>query len=419
MADIKRLKDGFMEDVKITPTVVKETLDFTSSIVDQCGARLAGSESCRKAAHMIKDEMGRHCDSAKIEEFDLHPEAFLGFFKVIVPIYILSSFLLYFNQIVAGAAGYFLCAFIVVGEFLFYWELTDPFYKKMKGYNVVGVVEPEGEVKRQIILSGHHDSAYEFTFLARYQKLYAVRIGLAVITLFAALILSWIWVYYRYAAGVDPAFVKYLQYGAFAGLIFVVPMYFFISKEGTPGAGDNMIATAIAVKIAELFKKSKDEGKPILKNTRLIILSVDAEESGLRGSRAYAKRHKDELLATPTYNFNIDSIYNLDQLQFFTADINSTVRLSRKMATECKEIAGELGYKARLFALTPGGGATDAAEFAKIGVEATTLVGMPTDVIRGGMVYHTLNDTVEHIEPGAVEASLKIALAYVLKKERS
>ena len=43
---------------------------------------------------------------------------------------------------------------------------------------------------------------------------------------------------------------------------------------------------------------------------------------------------------------------------------------------------------------------------------------MPTNIIRDGMVYHTLKDTVEHIEPEAVEATLKIALAYILKKEK-
>jgi len=43
---------------------------------------------------------------------------------------------------------------------------------------------------------------------------------------------------------------------------------------------------------------------------------------------------------------------------------------------------------------------------------------MPTNLIRDGMVYHTLQDNVEHIEPEAVEATLKIAFVYILNKER-
>jgi len=406
-----------VEDIIITPVDVQETLGFTAQVVDKCGARLTGSESCKKAAGIIMDEMNKYCDSVRIENFDIHPKAFLGFFKVVVIIYILSSFLLYFDYIVISAIGYLLGTLIVLGESMFYWEILEPFYKKMNGYNVIGTIEPTGELKQQIILSGHHDSAHEFRFLAHHQKLYAFRIMMAMMTMFTVLVLSWIWVYYRFKIGVDPVFITYMRYGVFAGLIFVAPMYFFISQKGTPGAGDNMIATAIVIKIAELFKKAGEKNRHILKNTRLVILSFDAEEAGLRGARAFAKQHKGELLTIPTYNFNIDSIYNLRELQFLTTDINSIVRLSKKMAVECKEIAKKLGYRTRLFAITPGGGATDAAEFAKIGVESTSLIGMPTNLIRDGMVYHTLKDKVEYIEPAAVEATLKIALAYIMKKE--
>ena len=55
------------------------------------------------------------------------------------------------------------------------------------------------------------------------------------------------------------------------------------------------------------------------------------------------------------------------ELQFLTTDINSTIRLSMEMARQCKDIAAELGYATHLFAIPPGGGGTDAAEFAKIG----------------------------------------------------
>jgi hypothetical protein len=72
----------------------------------------------------------------------------------------------------------------------------------------------------------------------------------------------------------------------------------------------------------------------------------------------------------------------------------------------------------RLIPIPPGAGGTDAAEFAKVGVEATTLIGLPAKIQSERFVYHTLNDTVEHIEPAAVEATLKIALDYILKKEQ-
>jgi aminopeptidase YwaD len=406
-----------MTEIKITAADVRDALAFTGRVIDECGARLAGGASCKKAAQIIMSEMKKYCDCVQIEEFDVHPESFLGFFKITVIIYLLSSLLLFFDYILAGAIGFLLIIFLVISKSIFYWEIFDFFYRKMQGCNVIGSIEPAGFVKQQIILSAHHDSAYEFRFLARHQELYPLRILTAFLTLITVFILSWIWVYSRYTGGPDPAFGLYFRYAVFAGLIFVGPMYFFITKKGTPGAGDNMIATAMVIKLAELFQKASQKNGHLLRHTRLIILSTDAEEAGLRGARAYVQRHSKELRALPTYDFNIDSIYNLKELKFFTTDINSLVRLSKEMAAQCGAIAANLGYPVRLIHFPPGAGGTDAAEFAKIGVEATTLIAMPTKLHGNKIVYHTLQDTVEHIEPAAVEATLKIALGYILRKE--
>lgn len=406
-----------MTDIKITAADARDALEFTGRVIDECGARLAGSDSCKKAAHIIMSEMRKYCDCVKIEAFDVYPESFLGFFKITVVIYFLSSLLIFFDYIIAAAIGFLLIVFIVLSKSIFYWEIFDSFYRKMQGNNVVGSIEPAGNVKQQIILSAHHDSAYEFRFLAQHQRVYPLRILLSFLTVLTVFILSWIWVFYRLATGIDPAFGLYFRYAVFTGLIFVGPMYFFISKKGTPGAGDNMIATAAIIKLAELFQKASQKSGHLLQHTRLIILSTDAEEAGLRGARAYVKRHQKELRALPTYDFNIDSIYDVHELKFFTTDINSLVRLSKKMAAQCGDIAANLGYPVRLIPFPPGAGGTDAAEFAKIGVEATTLIAMPTKLHHKKVVYHTLDDTVEHIEPAAVEATLKIALGYILKKE--
>jgi len=101
-----------------------------------------------------------------------------------------------------------------------------------------------------------------------------------------------------------------------------------------------------------------------------------------------------------------------------TSDVNGLVGLSTGMADQCREVARSLGYDTRTVPMVFGGGATDAAEFARAGVEATTLLAMSTDHVREGLTYHTMNDTVDCIEPEAVEASLLIACGYILKKDR-
>ena len=66
-----------------------------------------------------------------------------------------------------------------------------------------------------------------------------------------------------------------------------------------------------------------------------------------------------------------------------------------------------------------GGGGTDAAELTRAGVRATTLVAMPTSLVREGLVYHTMQDTVDAIEPAAVEACLRIAHDLVLELDQN
>ena len=81
----------------------------------------------------------------------------------------------------------------------------------------------------------------------------------------------------------------------------------------------------------------------------------------------------------------------------------------------CRQIASGLGYTAGLAVMRFGGGGTDAAELARAGVHATTMLGMSTRVVRDGLVYHTLADTVDAIEPEAVEACLAVGEGLALE----
>ena len=77
-------------------------------------------------------------------------------------------------------------------------------------------------------------------------------------------------------------------------------MWFFASKKGTPGAGDNMIASQMAITIGRYFKDHP------LSHTRIVMASFDAEEEGLRGARAFAKLHRQEFQQLPTTLLNVD-----------------------------------------------------------------------------------------------------------------
>ena len=115
---------------------------------------------------------------------------------------------------------------------------------------------------------------------------------------------------------------------------------------------------------------------------------------------------------------NIDTIYNADQLQFMLSDLNGYVKLSQETALECQQIARQAGYPARLTRMLFRGGSTDAAELAKVGIKATTMIAMPTEIIRDGLVYHTLQDTIDRVEPAAVQACLRVIRGFILQKEQ-
>ena len=166
--------------------------------------------------------------------------------------------------------------------------------------------------------------------------------------------------------------------------------------------------------LAALFANLDYRGKSTLCRTRLIFVSFDAEESGLRGAKEFVRRHRTELQSLPTYMLNIDCVYKVDDVQFLTTDINNTCHLSRKLAEKCAGLAGKAGYPQNLNRMPFGGGGTDAAPFVHVGVKATTLVAMPVGLIRDDLVYHTLRDTVDAIEIEAVEACLQIAHDLIL-----
>jgi hypothetical protein len=100
-------------------------------------------------------------------------------------------------------------------------------------------------------------------------------------------------------------------------------------------------------------------------------------------------------------------------MSFLTSDINNSVPLSQSMATECVEIAKSMGYEAKSQKIAFLTGGTDAAESAKLGIEATTLIAMPWGNSEHAPVYHTPDDVVESIDEVAVEQTISIAIKFI------
>lgn len=409
--------------LQIEASQVQHVFDFTDEVVEQYPNRLAGTEACRNAAHRIKEEFAKSCDldSVQIEDFTVHPKSFLKYIPGLVVIYFICSILLYLQFPVPALIGYSLGIFAFYSQFVRYWQVLDPLFPTATGHNVFGSIEPEGEVKQQVIVSAHHDAAYVFQLIARTPKYYAKFINAGILFLLLGFFVSLIGTLLTILRVPPPEWsYPWVPVALLVGGVFLLPLAFFTTREVSPAAGDNMIAVAIASETAKLFHDAKQAGMSPLRYTRVMVASFDAEEAGLRGARAFCKKHGDELLGVKTYVLNIDTLYKVKDLSFLDCDLNSLVKLSHEMAQDCVDIAESLGYSATIARMPFGAGSTDAAEFGKIGVEATNMAGISFDInqFSEGLVYHTPNDVSKHIEPEIVEAALKMTRDYIIMKDR-
>jgi len=305
---------------------------------------------------------------------------------------------------------------ITIFQFFLYKDFISFLYSKKEGQNVLGYIEPSGEVKQQIIISAHHDSAHIFNFLEKDPESFPRKVLYANGSSFGIAIFAWLfWIGHVFDFQVTMPTLIAAGFFTLLGY-YVVQLWFFHDKSGTPGAGDNMICTALAMEVGKHFVHLKKEGIG-LRHTRVIVASWDAEEAGLRGSRAYIKAHLSELKATKTYNFNLECLYDHRELGFLTSDLNSFVPLSIPMVDECLEVAKELNYSIKKVSFPFLAGGTDAAEFAKAGIEATTLAGMSWTNKKGQPAYHTTRDTIEAVDPEAVSRCIDIGINYIKRKD--
>lgn len=400
-----------MEPLRADDSTIKQILALTGRILEKCGTRAPGTQSALDAADDLSENMEQYFGSVRKERFTMHPGSLINIGRIVGAVYILALIML----IIGGALSYIPAVLCIISlmytfiHFFLYGTLFDNLFRKQPGCNVVGTIEPSGPVRKQVIISGHHDSAYVFNFFSKFEKLAGIRLILAIAFFIFITALSIARFVGAVSTGASQSLGGVDLIIALVGLLFIIPAIFFISTKASPGAGDNLNGSSTAIHIGRLFSQSHT-----LQNTRLIILSTDGEEAGQRGAIAYTLSHRDELKRTPSYIINIDSIYIKSELAVMLRDIHGFVPLSKSLAGICLETAAALGYSMKTITL-PFGSGTDAAPFSRLGVAAASIIAMPTSLFEQGHTYHTLNDTVENIEPEAVKAVFDIVVNAVIR----
>ncbi len=396
---------------------VSHTLGIMSTVLAKVGPRPSGSPESRETAGMLADEIRPYVNKVELESFKFARHPFLAFLKWQSSTYILATAALFMGWPWAAAGLILVGAVVTVAQFVLYKEFLDPLYPKVEGINMIATVEPDEEVKRQVVIGGHHDSAFVFRFLQWTPRLYPIHVLFANVFIWLAIAAVPTWAILE-LFGVTPFYDAVLPWIMVAGIPIVGSLWFLVSKDVTPGAGDNLVASAGLIALAKALAEHREQGHFKLRNTRVIFASFDGEESGLRGSRAYVKRHLEGLTSVPTELFNIDSVYEVDDLRFIVKDINGTMPLSKSMGRECVAMAQKLGFTSSILSMPLGSGATDAGEFARFGIPSTTLIAMSSKAIPPkGFPYHALRDTMEVVKPEAVRAMLEVTWAMLVSRE--
>lgn len=365
------------------------------------GPRPAGYEAEKLAQEHIAEELKTCADEVTIEEFKLAPKAFMSFIRVAGALVILATILSFVGLPVVSTA---LCAvglIILVFEFLLYKEFMDFLWPKKISRNVIGVKKATGEVKQRIIFSGHVDSSYEwrFTHLGGNVLLYICGV-LAVVSLIYMLIVTLLDGINVFEDGstIDTVLQWTQIYGIVGGILAVLFINFNLCVEG---ANDNLTGTVSSVAILKYLKDNNIS----FENTEVIAMSAGAEESGLRGSKAYMKSHINELKDVPTIFVGVETLRDYEDIAICQRDMSGTIKMDAGVCSLIKKAGKDAGIDLPYISVYLG--ASDSAAVQQAGIPAATLSAMNPGPPR---YYHTRTDTADNMNMKCIEKGLDICL---------
>lgn len=375
------------------------TVREIKKICKNIGPRLAGSDQEHEAHKYIAKEMETCCDEVAIEDFKLAPEAFMSWVRIDGALILLSILFAFLNLAIVSVILTSVAVLFLFCEFLMYWEFYDCLFPKKTSHNTAGVRKASGEAKQRIIFSGHVDSSHEWTYtrLGGAPLLFAVG-GYGIVSMLYVLVSSILIVANAFSPEVLEI-LKYIQLACIPGAIAV--MFFVNFKITVEGANDNLTGTMASVAIMKYLEDNNIR----FENTEVVALAAGSEESGLRGSRAYVKRHLDELKEIPTVFIGLETFRDYDSMAIYARDMTGTVKMDPRVCSLVKkggELAGvDLPYSSVYV------GASDGAAVQKLGIPAVTLASMDPGPPR---YYHTRGDVAENMDMKTVEKCLDIAL---------
>lgn len=411
----------------ITQDDARYALEVVERVCREVGPGVPGSPQERERAAVIQEELTSHLGAGNVavEEFSLAPGAFLGALPLSA-VCLLVAVLLNLSAgrfagipswLTAGVALAFslLAALTFVLEYLLYFEFVDPLFPKKRSVNVIGTLRRPGmgEGKRLLIVSGHHDSTWEFTWIRFLGYGLYVTVPTVMIGLLAMLVVTILQL-----AGAIAGRDALIRAGTLGWVLLAYPMVpaivfgLFFNRGrrngGTvPGAVDNLSACGLAVALCRFLVRNPT---CIPADTEIRFVTFGSEEAGLRGSRRYVERHLAELTRLDARVLNIEMAAH-PETTITTTDVRG-VKNAPEMIESLVAAAERAGVPYRVRPYPTGGGGSDAASFSQAGLKAATLLPfqIPQQIVA---FLHQTRDRPEVLAEEPLLNVLKLTLEWI------
>ena len=384
---------------------VREYTNFAvrgiTKVCKEIGPRPCGGEAERKAQEYMLSEFKTCADEAHIEDFETHPGAFMGWFKIDAVLMLISIILFVCGLPQFALIPVVISLIILLGEFLYYRQLTDVFYPKKKSCNTIAVRKAAGETKRRLILGGHIDSSFEWrpTYYGGKVLMFSVfgYAGGGLIYMLIATIVGTI-------LGAEHSTTQILSYIGLAFIPAYFLFFFFLSgKTVAQGANDNLSGVFAA---AAVMKYMADNDLRF-ENTDLVCIATGGEESGLRGAKAFMKAHAQEMKDSgiETAFIAIDTLRDYDTQAIYAKDMSGLTKHDKRVCNLLKKGGEMCGLNMEFSSVYAG--ASDAAAVTQAGIPATCYAAMDPGPPR---YYHTRLDTWDNIDRKTIEKGVEVLI---------
>lgn len=422
-----------------------EAYEMVEYAAREIGPRLPGSNNEKKYHDYMSDKLKELGLNPVTESFVFAPHAsigglpYAGWAGIIGCVLTVLATILASLSAYAGLAMHFVCTMYMICTWIWlvvsvfkYHTCFDWCFKHKVSHNTYAELLPDdGKYDYTIFLSGHTDTSWTLKLSVSQNKLgfvgVVLRLALGAIAVAAVTIVSVVMLIlimmlnygtdtlsYDTLVNTAKAYYVIKQMVLYSSPIviicaFLLTMYNEKTEAiASPGAMDNATGVSIAYQVVKYYKENPDK---MPKNCRIINCNIGAEESGLRGSIAFTRKHKNDGMLDNAYHINIDSVADEDHFEVIHGDSWLCPHFDKDLERMFKEAMREAGIKNPGDIANPVGGC-DSTPFQKSGVKSITFAAQNPVMSH---YYHTYHDVPERFSAETVGLGLDVVLRVIDK----